>query len=255
MSDITRREILSLIKRLGSLGLLEVVRPILIRDPQFAELLAQQQGVPKQQVPTPPASPTALQQGIDSFMAFLQAEASQLSQLHQQLAGEVLGVSAGFSGATLGFQFSANTTAAVSVDLDAGTVQGGLFASAGLEWKSSQIFSAGATVTPFVGLGSASGLSGSTNSVQVGPASLSANSQVATVGWAIGPSVGLPSGPAGQVTATSAPANMAWQLFQFSSNLPDTAAPFQAFYSWLNGLSQQAWAPYASPDLPFPPDE
>jgi hypothetical protein len=101
MEDPSRREILAIIRRLASLGLLEVVRPALMRDSQFGELLAQ--------TPPPVASgaPAAITpQSVNGIMAYLQTYVAEIAQLHQQLSGMLFDVSVNGSVADPGYQFS-----------------------------------------------------------------------------------------------------------------------------------------------------
>lgn len=245
MQDPSRREILAIIRRLASLGLLEAVRPALMRDSEFGELLAQQPS----SAPASGGSAAPNPQSVNGLLAYLQSYTAEVAQLHQQLSGMVFGVSFGGSVVAPGYQFSLSTSLAFSVDLSTNTAQSGLFASAGVETNSSQALQWNAGVTPFIGAGNASGLSGGTNSVQVGSFNLSANQQVATLGYTIGTA----GSTSPSVSMTSSPANATAQI---AGNTFDLAAPFRGFYTWLNALSEQGWMPYA-PQEPFPfgPDE
>ena len=89
MSDATRREILAVIARLTSLGVLEATRPLLMHDPDFGEILAEQT--------TPPGSSVVSAGSVNSLNAYVQSHLDELAQVHQHLTGMVFGVSAGGS--------------------------------------------------------------------------------------------------------------------------------------------------------------
>jgi|SRR5579862_9208683 len=236
-SNPTRREILIVIRRLASLGMLEAARPALMRDSQFAELLAQEPGsLPSGElgVSTP--------QTVASLATVVQGYVNDIAQGQQQLSDMVLGVGAGVSGSGPGFKFSVSGSFAISLDLDSKTAQWGLFRSAQFSETVGQPLATQDGATVFVGHGSLSGLEGSSNSVAVGPVSVSANQQLETVGYTFGPAVGA--------SISTNPAN---STVRIAGGSADLTAPFVGFYSWLNGVFEEGWAPYAPPD-PFPYD-
>jgi len=245
MSDITRREILAIITRLSSLGLLETVRPVLMRDSQFAELLAQQPGPPKQGSPASGTAAAPMAHGVAALMSYLQSNAAEIAQQHQRLSGMVFGAGFGVWGNTPGFQFSLTGSAAVSADLESSSpLGGGVFVSPALTATNGKGFSFGYGRTFFIGQGNLSGMSGSSTGAQAGPFGVTFNQQLQTVSYS----------PGGHgVSISVRPANTTVQI---AGGSPDLAAPFGAFYDWLNGLIEHDWFPYSPPEpFPYVPDE
>jgi len=233
----TRREVLLVVRRLAYLGLLETLRPTLMRNSEVAELLAQEASVPKGNIQNPTS------RDLSTLSNFIEQQIQQIVTAEQQLSGMLIGVGYSASVSLDGLNAGASGGIAFSYDSSSNVFSMGLYGSAGISMNAGAGAEAGYGPTLFVGAGDISGLYGPSSVASVGRLTATWNQSAAIISANLGAVDGLSVG-----ISTNQANNTIGQSSVVSWDLTDVqTTPFVLFYDWLDALSAQNWLVY-SPD-------